>query len=103
MYLSQAAGRKEHRRNGVREYLVWRVRDRQLDWFVLKDGEFERQNPDAVGILKSTIFPGLWLDAAALLDDQLAQVLAVLDRGLKSPEHAAFVDRLATGRGESAC
>lgn len=84
-----------YRRNGVREYLVWRVRDLELDWFVLKDGELERQTPDADGILKSTVFPGLWLDAAALLDDKLAQVLAVLDRGVKSPEHATFVAQLA--------
>lgn len=47
------------------------------------------------GILKSTVFPGLWLDAAVLLEGKLSQVLAVLDRGIKSPEHAAFVAKLA--------
>jgi len=25
-----------YRRNGVREYVVWRVLDQQLDWFVLE-------------------------------------------------------------------
>jgi Uma2 family endonuclease len=84
-----------YRRNGVREYLVWRVRDRELDWFVLKQGEYEQNAPDEKGILQSTVFPGLWLDASALLDDKLAQVLDVLDRGIKSPEHAAFVAQLA--------
>lgn len=83
-----------YRRNGVQEYLVWRVVDREIDWFVLRDGEYQRQTPDAEGLLKSAVFPGLWLDAAALLDHKLAQVLAVLDRGIKSPEHAAFVARL---------
>jgi Uma2 family endonuclease len=87
-----------YRRNGVREYIVWRVRDHQLDWFVFKDGEFEPLTPDAEGILKSRVFPGLWLDVAALLDDKLAQVLAVLDRGVKSAEHAAFVSQLAAAR-----
>ena len=28
-----------YRRNGVREYLVWRVHDRQIDWFVLERQE----------------------------------------------------------------
>lgn len=82
-------------RNGVKEYLVWRVLDGEFDWFVLRDGEFHKQSPDSDGIFKSTVFPGLWLDAAALLDGKLAQVLAVLDRGIKSPEHAAFVAQLA--------
>ncbi|HUE74073.1 MAG TPA: Uma2 family endonuclease [Pirellulaceae bacterium] len=81
-------------RNGVKEYLVWRVLDRQFDWFVFRDGEFHKQAPDPEGILKSTVFPGLWLDAAALLEGKLSQVLAVLDRGIKSPEHAAFVAKL---------
>jgi Uma2 family endonuclease len=84
-----------YRRSGVREYLVWRVLDRQFDWFVLRDGEFQRHAPDADGILKSTVFPGLWLDAAALLAGNLAQVLSVVDRGIKTPEHAAFVAKLA--------
>ena len=29
-----------YRRNGVREYLVWRVLDEKLDWFVLSIGKF---------------------------------------------------------------
>lgn len=84
-----------YRRNGVKEYLVWRVLDRQFDWFVLRDGEFQRLSPDQDGIHRSTLFPGLWLDTVALLDGKLAQVLAVLDRGIKAPEHAAFVAKLA--------
>lgn len=84
-----------YRRNGVREYLVWRVRDRELDWFVLHDGEYQPMTPDAEGILKSSVFPGLWLDATALLDDKLAHVLAILESGIKSSEHAAFVAQLA--------
>ena len=87
-----------YRRNGVQEYLVWRVVDREIDWFVLRDGEYQRQTPDVEGLLKSAVFPGLWLDVAALMDHKLAQVLIVLDRGIKSPEHAAFVARLADAR-----
>jgi Uma2 family endonuclease len=86
-----------YRRSGVREYIVWRVLDAEIDWFVLREGQFVRLAPDANGILRSEIFPGLWLDAQALIRGDLAQVLAVLQQGLASPEHAASVTRLQTG------
>jgi Uma2 family endonuclease len=73
-----------YRRNGVREYLVWRVQDQTLDWFVLRAGDYQRLLPDAAGVLRSEVFPGLWLDAAALLRGDLAAVLQVLQRGLAS-------------------
>src|SRR5215210_5275678 len=31
-----------YRRNGVREYIVWRVLDRAIDWFRLRDGVYVR-------------------------------------------------------------
>jgi Uma2 family endonuclease len=83
-----------YRRNGVREYIVWRVLDRELDWFVLRAGQYERLPLDTEGLYRSEIFPGLWLDPAALLRGDLATVLAVVQRGLASPEHAAFAARL---------
>ncbi len=83
-----------YRRNGVREYIVWRVLDQEVDWFVLRAGQYERLAPDGAGILRSEVFPGLWLDPAALVRRDLARVLAVLQQGLASPEHAAFVARL---------
>jgi hypothetical protein len=48
----------------------------------------------ADGIFRSEAFPGLWLEAAAMLGGDLKQVLATLQRGLATPEHAAFVQRL---------
>jgi hypothetical protein len=86
-----------YRRSGVREYVVWRVLDGELDWFVLRDGQFARLAPDANGIYRSEVFPGLWLDAQALLRGDLVQVLAVLQQGLASPEHAALVAKLQGG------
>ena len=83
-----------YRRNGVREYIVWRVLDREVDWFVLHDDRYERQVADAEGLLRSDVFPGLWLDAAALVRGDLAGVLAVLQNALASPEQAAFVAKL---------
>lgn len=83
-----------YRRNGVREYVVHRVLDQQIDWFVLKEERFEALAPSSDGILRSTIFPGLWLDAAALVRGDLATVLAAVQQGLSSPEHAEFAARL---------
>ena len=84
--------RDAYRRNGVREYVVWRVWDVEIDWFVLRAGQYERL-PLEDGIYKSDVFPGLWLDPAAVLRGDMARVLEVLQQGLASTEHAAFVDR----------
>jgi len=89
---------KAHQRNGVYEYLVWRVLDRQLDWLVNRDGRFEPMQPEADGILRSIVFPGLWLDPGALVRGEKTRVKAVLQQGLNSPEHAEFVARLERAR-----
>ena len=83
-----------YRRNGVREYLVWRVLDREVDWFFLREGQYQKATPDSSGILRSEVFPGLWLDSGALLAGKLGGVLKVLERGLSDPAHAAFADQL---------
>ncbi|MGA7500006.1 MAG: Uma2 family endonuclease, partial [Isosphaeraceae bacterium] len=84
-----------YRRSGVREYVVWRVQDRKIDWFVLHDGEFIPLDPDEKGHYRSTTFPGLWLDATALVAGDMAKVLDVVRQGLAAPEHAKFVSDLA--------
>lgn len=91
-----------YRRHGVREYVVWRTFDRAIDWFVLREGNYERLAPDAEGLLKSLVFPGLWLDAPALLRNDLAAAVAAANRGLAGPEHAEFVAVLQQKRGEGA-
>src|SRR5207248_3131044 len=83
-----------YRRNGVREYVVWRVLDQAIDWFILRECNYDRLSPEASGIYKSEVFPGLWLDAAALLHGDLVAVMQVLQQGLASPDHAAFAARL---------
>ncbi len=78
-------------RNGVREYVVWRVHDQKIDWFFLREGRYEPLPLGPDGILRSRVFPGLWLDAAAMLRGDLAAVLEVVGQGLRSAEHAEFV------------
>lgn len=87
-----------YRRNQVREYIVWRVAERAIDWFVLRGSRFERLPLDAAGCYRSEVFPGLWLPAQAMIDLDLATVLRVLQEGLATPEHAEFVARLTNSR-----
>jgi hypothetical protein len=68
-------------------------------WHRRGSSGFERVAPEADGIDRSHVFPGLWLDGKALLDKDIARVLAVLQQGLNTPEHAEFVRQLAGRRG----
>ena len=69
---------KAYRRNQVQEYVVWRVDDNEIDWFRLKDEKYIKLQADENGIIKSEIYPGLWLDVTALLKGDLVKVLDVL-------------------------
>jgi Uma2 family endonuclease len=84
-----------YRRAGVREYLLWRTEDGAVDWWSREEDDFPRLVPDAAGVFRSRAFPGLWLDARALLAEDGPRVVAVLNEGLTSPGHAAFVAQLA--------
>jgi len=86
-----------YRRNGVQEYLVHRVDDGEIDWFELAGGTYVKKVPDPDGLLHSRVFPGLWLDPAALLRGDLRALRAGIERGLAVSQHAAFVARLARG------
>jgi Uma2 family endonuclease len=90
-----------YRRSGVREYIVWRTYDRELDYFILNEGRYDRLAPGGDGICRSRAFPGLWLAPAALLNGELSEVLRVLQSGLTTLEHAAFVAQLAAKTGPS--
>lgn len=83
-----------YRRNGVQEYIVWQIYENRLDWFRLQEGRYVSLEPDAEGVIRSQIFPGLWLSVNALREGNLAEVLAVLQQGLQTAEHQAFVERL---------
>jgi Uma2 family endonuclease len=88
-----------YRRAGVREYLVWRTEDEAIDWWTLEEDEYRPLPLDADASLRSRVFPGLWLDTAALVARDGAALLAKLQEGLQSPEHAAFVEALKKRAG----
>jgi hypothetical protein len=92
--IARNAKLRAYQRNGIREYILWRVEDRAIDWFALRGGQYEPLPAGADGIVRSEVFPGLWLDPAALIAEDLVRALAVLQQGIASPEHAAFVARL---------
>ncbi|NEP10989.1 MAG: Uma2 family endonuclease [Symploca sp. SIO2C1] len=77
---------RAYQRNQVQEYLVWRVYDQEFDWFRLTEGKYIKLQPDEQGIIKSKIYPGLWLDVPALLSGNLAKVLEILQQGIASRE-----------------
>jgi Putative restriction endonuclease len=89
-----------YQRNGVREYLVWRALDQAVDWFVLRQGQFDRLAPSG-GIFRSEVFPGLWLETNELIRFELAALLRTLQNGLTSPEHTAFVAQLQQRAGQA--
>ena len=92
--IDRGSKKQVYRRNGVLEYVIWQSYENQIEWFCLSDGDYRLQSPDADGIIRSQVFPGLWLAVEALLNNQMVQVLEVVQAGLKSPEHSAFVQQL---------
>jgi Uma2 family endonuclease len=76
----------DYEKAGVLEYVVAALRSRKVFWFVLRRGKYHEMQPDADGIYRSKVFPGLWLDPAALLSRDRKRLLAVLRRGMASPE-----------------
>ncbi len=72
--------------------------DGEIDWFVNREGVYLRLSPGPDDIVRSTVYPGLWLDPGALVRGDLLAAFAVLQRGLKSPGHADFVARLESDR-----
>ena len=83
-----------YRRNQVQEYLVWQVSEQKIDWFRLREGEYIALSADEAGIIKSEVFPGLWLAVSALLAGNLVEVQSVLQMGLATAEHQAFISQL---------
>jgi Uma2 family endonuclease len=87
------AKKELYRKFDVKEYVVWRVKEDAIDWFALEGDEF-KPLPMVDGVYKSIVFPGLWLAASALIASDFATVRQILDQGLASLQHRAFVEQL---------
>jgi Uma2 family endonuclease len=91
--------KKDYLAAGVQEYLVLDLDEKKLHWFHFPSKKSLKA--DKQGIWKSRVFPGLWLDGPALLGLDSTKLIATLQQGLGSPEHAAFVARLEARRAGS--
>ena len=88
------AKKQMYEKHGVREYLVVETKRWAVHWFIRRDGKFVAIKPGADGLMKSRVFPGLWLDPAAVFESSARRLLAVLQRGLAAPEHGKFAAKL---------
>ena len=71
-----------YERSGVQEYLMVRPTKKQVTWLELVDGKYQEIAPDEDGLLRSRVFPGLWLDPKALWNRDLPGLAAAVQRGM---------------------
>jgi Uma2 family endonuclease len=82
----------DYQRAGALEYLVACLEEEDLHWFNFKLGR--NIKPDRDGVYRSRVFPGLWIHGPALIARDSRRLIEVVQQGLASREHAAFVKRL---------
>lgn len=83
---------------GVEEYIVILLNGPAVRWHRLVGHRYQEFQITPEGIIKSVVFPGLWLKVDALLTGNSTKLLETLELGLASTEHAEFVDELARRR-----
>jgi Uma2 family endonuclease len=88
----------DYERAGVREYLFVGVDPQEVRWFVHRAGRIEELAVDMDGIVRSAVFPGLWLDTIAFFAEDVERLITTLELGLATPEHLVFVAKLAQAR-----
>ena len=86
--------RRVYARTGVQEYLAIQMYEHRVDWFVLREGVYGSLKPEENGVIRSEVFPGLWLRPTALWAGDLSGMLALLREGIESAQHEAFVASL---------
>lgn len=86
--------RKRYILGGVAEYLVICTELKEIRWFDLQNNA--RYEADNANNIKSRMFPGLWLSTVSIFGDgNYKAAIKVLNHGLKSAEHADFVQMLS--------
>jgi Uma2 family endonuclease len=95
--IDRGAKRRDYERAGVQEYVLFLMDEQRVEWHALREGGYELLASDEQGIVRSEVFPGLWLNVTAFFALDVRAVLATLQQGLVSPEHAAFVTQLGGG------
>ena len=97
-YVDLGPKQADYEQAGVLEYVVHAIDPDEIFWFGQDQGTLAQRALGDDGLYRSTAFPGLWLDPQALLDGDRQRLRDVIDLGCATPEHAAFVARLAAAR-----
>jgi Uma2 family endonuclease len=97
-YVDLGPKQDDYQRAGVMEYVVRAIDPHELYWYNLEHGTLVRRPIDDDGLYRSTVFPGLWLEPAALLSGDTRCLRDVVDLGCATADHAAFVARLSGAR-----
>ena len=92
---------RDYERAGVLEYMVRAIDPDEIFWFIQENGVLVQCSIGEDGLYRSAEFPGLWLDPQALLEGNRRRLRAVLDLGCSTPEHTAFVAKLAAAKGNA--
>jgi Uma2 family endonuclease len=87
---------RDYERGGILEYVVRTIEPDEIYWYGREQGALVQRPVDEDGLYRSTVFPGLWLDPAALLIGDTRQLRAVVGMGCTTPEHSAFLALLAS-------
>jgi len=90
------AKKSDYATHGVLEYLVVSLRDGVVKLFDLAADKVVA--PAADDLLRSRVFPGLWIDEDALLARDASRLAAALEKGMASVEYREFRDTLAASR-----
>jgi hypothetical protein len=85
-----------YQRAGVLEYIVLSIEEPELHGFNFQSGQPLR--PGRPGVYRSRVFPGLWIDRHALLNRDTLRIAGMVQQGVASRGHGAFVKRLQAAR-----
>jgi Uma2 family endonuclease len=89
---------RAYRRNGVPEYVIWLVDEKEIRCLRLESGEYIPVKLDDDKIFRSQVFPGLWLNLQSALALDTGAVLRTLQGGLKTRAHQQFVAKLGLSK-----
>lgn len=87
-----------YERSGVLEYIIVQPAKKQIAWRVLVDSKYRLVETDKDGVYRSRVFPGLWLNPAALWSDDYAGLAATVQQGVATEAHRKFAHLLESRR-----
>ena len=85
--------KRDYEVSGVCEYVVVAVRQAKVFWFIRGKHKFEETMPHDDGIIRSEVFPGLWLDPKALIEMDRTRLREITRQGCATDAHAEFVNK----------